>query len=145
MMTACLLVTVFKFIVSYYVADSLDCERESGVLATHGKVRLYAAECGSGKAPRLVRERSSLGAGIDTFLVWDSGCASYFAAVTDAAGHESCWLSKTVGIPPVSVPPIGGATRDVYFDLQGRRINHKPEASGIYYSARQRRWLVILR
>ena len=143
-MIAWALVTTIRFMVSAYEQDSLDCRVPSGILATYGKVRLYGAQCYTGQPPRLLRERATR-AGVDTFQVPDQVCASFFVAVTDVAGHEGCWLSRTVGIPPVSVPPIGELLRDDYFDLQGRRFRVKPEASGIYYSARQRRWLVILR
>ena len=141
-MTLVILVTTLRFLVSAYEADSLDCRVESSNLEHVAKLRLYGAECAPLAKVRLQRERVAV-AGADTFQVWDDGCASYFVAVVDSSENESCWTSYTVGIPPVGVGPQI-VVREVFYDIQGRRVS-KPLPSGIYYASKARRWIVVLR
>lgn len=117
-------------------ADSLDCTMEDPSKPQQiAKVRLYGAFCGGDGMPVRVDSLGATAGSQVCFTVPDL-CATYWLAVVNGVGLESCHGGGiTVGVPTVGVanPEEPGRPEVYWYDLSGRRLVGAPTSPGWYW------------
>lgn len=138
-----LILATVEFSAPYYERDSLNCRLEDlSRLERIAAARLYSGP-DSGSAT-LLRQHPILPGWADSFVV-EPG--TYWVAMVDSAGNESCWGDSVVVPPVVGVfpPRQTAAARPEYYDLAGRRVPN-PRRPGVYWVKKNgKKKLVILR